>query len=347
MEIKDKILVTVATDLNHTYESASDIIGREGEGNISRLKIAIPDKLSDYAVYIDFKKPNGEKIRTPQLKVESGVATYDVPLYLLSDSGELKVQLVFQNRDGTIWKSSKKRYFIQKSINALDDIPEGEKEDFLTEAQKVINQLSGEVTAIAELLSDDEDFVDAVISKLENPTYVNTIENSPLKFFVGTQAQYDALFASEKEGLFAIITDDTAKDELFQTIEDLKEAETANIDRFNVYNERISNIESDFDDLKNNIKWQPPLLDNLGGQLNNAGYHIVNVLYGDIQAFLCFGVVYWDGMHSTTCPSTNILGVEYTLDIGSDGSLTVFKIANNTHSTLANCTFYVNRLGGI
>lgn len=53
-------------------------------------------------------------------------------------------------------------------------------------------------------------------------TTIKTINGTPLKFFVGEQAEYDALTAEEKEGLFAIITNDATKDGLLEDIEELQ-----------------------------------------------------------------------------------------------------------------------------
>lgn len=156
--MEDKILVNLGTD--HTYECATDIIGREGEGSTTQLQISIPEKLIGCSVYLDFEKSNGEKLRTPKLKIENGKAVYDVVQYLLTDDGELKVQAVLITGDSKIWKSSKKTYHIQDSINALEEIPD--KEDFMSEAQRVLDELSGEIEALAEMLANDEDFVDAV-----------------------------------------------------------------------------------------------------------------------------------------------------------------------------------------
>lgn len=124
--MEDKILVNLNTD--HTFECAVDIIGREGEGGTTQLELTIPEKLIGCSVYLDFEKPNGETLRTPKLKIENGKAVYDVVQYLLTDEGEIKAQAVLITGDGKIWKSSKKKYFIQNSINALEEIPE--KEDF-------------------------------------------------------------------------------------------------------------------------------------------------------------------------------------------------------------------------
>lgn len=135
--MEDKILVNLSAD--HVYECTTDIIGREGEGNTTRLEITIPEKLNDCSVYLDFEKPNGEKFRTPKLSIENGKAVYDVVQYLLTDDGEIKAQAVLISSDGKIWKSSKKKYIIQNSINAFEEPPN--KEDFMTEAQRVLDEL--------------------------------------------------------------------------------------------------------------------------------------------------------------------------------------------------------------
>lgn len=119
--MKDKILVSIVAD--HTFESDTNIIGRSGEGGIAQFKITLTDDMLDCEVYLDFEKPNGEKFRTEQLRIVNGVVTYDVPKYLLTENGELKVQLVLKNANDEVWKSSVKRYDNLESINATEEIP--------------------------------------------------------------------------------------------------------------------------------------------------------------------------------------------------------------------------------
>lgn len=52
-------------------------------------------------------------------------------------------------------------------------------------------------------------------------TTIKTITGTPLKFFVGRQAEYDALSDEEKTNLFAIISNDTTKVNLEEAIADL------------------------------------------------------------------------------------------------------------------------------
>ena len=53
-------------------------------------------------------------------------------------------------------------------------------------------------------------------------TTIKTINGTPLKFFVGEQAAYDALTDEEKKDLFAIITNDTTKDGIMTALEKLQ-----------------------------------------------------------------------------------------------------------------------------
>ena len=51
---------------------------------------------------------------------------------------------------------------------------------------------------------------------------IKTINNTALKFFVGSQSEYDALPEMDKQNLFAIITDDTTREDMTAFLEDLK-----------------------------------------------------------------------------------------------------------------------------
>lgn len=119
--MKDKILVNVVTD--HAFECDTNIIGRAGEGGTARFEITLTDEMCDCSVYLDFEKPNGETYRTDPLTVVNNVVVYDIPVYLLSESGEIKVQLVLIGKDGSVWKSEEKKYANLESINATTSVP--------------------------------------------------------------------------------------------------------------------------------------------------------------------------------------------------------------------------------
>ena len=64
-------------------------------------------------------------------------------------------------------------------------------------------------------------------------TTIKTINGKPLKFFVGEQAAYDALTKEQQKDVFAIITNDTTKEELLNTLETLRVQVTSNDTRVN------------------------------------------------------------------------------------------------------------------
>lgn len=207
--MKDSIRVTVSAD--HTLECSTNVIGRAGESETAQFEIAVPEKLRAWWTYVEFRKPNGETFRTANLEVaQTGIATYKVPLYLLSEDGEIEVQLVFQNEKGKIWKSATKKYIIDGSINATEEVPI--KEDFVAQAQALIDIINGEVQEIADALAVNSAFADAVVEACGGQTKVNTIDGQALKFWVGTQKEYDDIWVKDPNTLYYIDGDTTYAD---------------------------------------------------------------------------------------------------------------------------------------
>lgn len=68
---------------------------------------------------------------------------------------------------------------------------------------------------------------------------IRTINDQPLRFFVGSQAEYNGLTDAEKHGLFAVITDDVTKDGIEAAINELNEARTAHEERIAANEENI------------------------------------------------------------------------------------------------------------
>ena len=155
--MKDKIRATLTKD--HIYKCPTSVIGRGGENKCTQLEITLDECLCDKWVYIDFVKPNGSKYKTPKLDVVENKVTYDISNSLLQEAGHLRVQVVLQNEKGEVWKSNIKIYNVIPSINATDDIPN--QDDFITEAQKLINEFEDVVDVIKvdgtgnKYLSDD------------------------------------------------------------------------------------------------------------------------------------------------------------------------------------------------
>lgn len=164
--MKDKIPVTLND--NHMYSCAVNVIAYNNENDVSQLEITLDDRLLDYWVFIDFEKPDGTKIKTPKLNTVGNVATYVIPRSLVDQDGSLKAQIVLQNEEDVVWKSSIKTYRVKSSINATDDIPEEEREDFITEAQKLLEEIkqNGGGT-ITDVLVDGISVVDNKIANIQ------------------------------------------------------------------------------------------------------------------------------------------------------------------------------------
>lgn len=139
-----KTIISVYLGRDHIYNCNTNFIGRSGENESTQFQIKFEECLCDSWVYIDFVKPDGTKYKTPKLDIIDNVVIYDVTNELLTDKGTLKAQIVLQNEEGIVWKSTVKTYEIIQSINATDDIPD--KEDFITEAQRLLNEVEEGLT---------------------------------------------------------------------------------------------------------------------------------------------------------------------------------------------------------
>lgn len=135
---KDTIHVVIGED--HSFNCTAVTIGRTGEHSITQLEIEIPEKLNTFWAYLDFKKPKGETVRTGALEISNSKIEYDIPNGLLDENGNLEVQLVMEDENGKAWKSATKKYVVLKSIDAESDVTEEQKENFFTEAQKILDE---------------------------------------------------------------------------------------------------------------------------------------------------------------------------------------------------------------
>ena len=140
--MKDKICATLTKD--HIYICDGGVIGRSGENECTQLEITLDECLCDKWIYIDFSKPDGTTYKTPKLDVIGNKVIYDIPNALLDQKGQLKVQVVLQDENGEVWKSTIKSYGVNPSINATDDIEN--KDDFITEAQRLLNEVEEGLT---------------------------------------------------------------------------------------------------------------------------------------------------------------------------------------------------------
>lgn len=155
--MRDIIKATIGAD--HFLKCPTYTIARNGEGLTPRFSITIPEGLCEYWAYIDFKKANGETFKTPRIDISECVMSYDIDGSVLDVEGKLEVQVVFQNGDGEIWKTYVKEFAVRYSINAADDIPD--KQDFITEAQKLLDELSDR-SGVNDILGDIESLLGGI-----------------------------------------------------------------------------------------------------------------------------------------------------------------------------------------
>lgn len=156
---KDTLSVIVGDD--HSFACSVVTLGRTGENAVSQLEINIPEELSGFWAYLDFKKASGKTIKTPRLDIVNNKIEYDIPGGLLDESGNIEVQLVLESENGEIWKSSTKKFVVLKSIDAGDDIPEAES--FISEAQKILDETVETTNAfIAEAKEENEAFKEEI-----------------------------------------------------------------------------------------------------------------------------------------------------------------------------------------
>lgn len=91
---------------------------------------------------------------------------------------------------------------------------------------------------------------------IENLQKLKTVTGGTIKFFVGTQAEYDALTDAQKQDLFALITDDTTHADLLKQLEDITNINNEASDKFETiaqtlvnHGENIAELYASADDL--------------------------------------------------------------------------------------------------
>ena len=211
------------------------------------------------------------------------------------------------------------------------------KEQILTAIEQAVNE--GKISNI------DAGFV----------TTVKTINGTPLRFFVGTQSEYELLTDADKDGCFALITNDNTAEAineaiagLTQELADLAEGLTKKIDdnKNGLINDLVEGdlvphysqeasvaTKATTTSFTNNS-----LQDNGGGLLLGEGYFFfcldTDELIGNSITPTClrynFGVVYVDNTYTTYTP---VVG-SYYLTIDNNFGVRVWKDGVNVTSTL-------------
>ena len=180
-------------------------------------------------------------------------------------------------------------------------------------------------------------------------TTVKTITGNPLRFFVGEQSEYDCLSDHQKENLFAIITNDTTKDELLDALERLT----------NSYNDCEKTVTSLFTGTgvvkKAETATKATKADNLDlgeptnptdNALPGEGYYLICADYRvqplNLLILLNFGALYWDGETQTGAQGYGA----YSMSIDSLGRVSInMKNGDVNEDITANCNIKIKQIG--
>ena len=227
-------------------------------------------------------------------------------------------------------------------------------------------------------------------SPSDNPlpafNFVTTINGHVLKFFVGTKAEYNELPFNEREGLFALITDDTTRAELEASIDELNEKVDAMVDaerdamvdemvkyvqgvqdgdtivpkaaqaHYTPDGRSLNELANRVDAVEDILTEEPPTVvePTSGGSpwLVDKGYYYVELrkftsVFGSNVIFPV-GIIYWESGRDLLT-MVEYCGNTYDVNIGSDGRFWVREY-NHTTSKWDTVTdefdIYVHKLGG-
>lgn len=160
----------------HELRGNGYFLGRCKENICECLTITIEDELLHTKwPYLEFKVNNGDKFSTERLVITDGVLKYDIPNGLLED-GKVKIQVVFRDETGFVWKSFVREFAVGESLCVADDLPI-QYPDFITEAQVILDEYEELYDEILDgKVMSTNDFTDADKEKLDGLTNYDDTE---------------------------------------------------------------------------------------------------------------------------------------------------------------------------
>ena len=151
-------------------------------------------------------------------------------------------------------------------------------------------------------------------------TTLKTINGKGLKFFFGTQAEYETLTAAEKSSLFAIITNDTSREAFLTAVEELQNrAESLEIRTGNVESiaadltERTAMLESRTEDIL------PFQIVTFGAALQGNSWYFGFITTSD--GIFNISLFYWRDAIEAKFPAA----YPFTLKVNRDGTYKAMK----------------------
>ena len=156
---------------------------------------------------------------------------------------------------------------------------------------------------------------------------IKTVNDSTLRIFVGTRAEYEKLGDAQRENLIGFITDDDSGDVLAQVREDISQV-----------SEGLSQVSKDLEE-GSGIVFRAPTYNATKKLADGAGYYYIKADTGaGISHSYDLGLVYYGGEGSSM---QTVVG-DYNLIVDGDGKLTLFE---NGAIITENCSFYTAKLG--
>lgn len=120
-------VISASVGLDHIFNCTRKKIARVGEDDVICLEITLASELCNCWAYLDFKRADEKPYRSQKLEIVDNKISYNIPKAVLNVAGELWVQVVLQKESGATWKSYSKKYFVDESVNAVDEIPYTDK----------------------------------------------------------------------------------------------------------------------------------------------------------------------------------------------------------------------------
>lgn len=156
-------------------------------------------------------------------------------------------------------------------------------------------------------------------------TTLKTINGKPLKFFYGTQAEYDALTAEQKAGLFALITNDTTKEGLLEAIASLN-SRTDILEKITEdLKGRAESLEGRADSLEEKTATILPHKNVADAVLPSEGWYFGHIYSSDLDKNLYIPLFYWNKSGVAEYPAA----LPYSLKVERDGTCKAIKAEAN------------------
>ena len=197
---------------------------------------------------------------------------------------------------------------------------------------------SGAVWSSVDYLQTDENTIyrDSTNGKVK-VFGVKTINDTTLKFFVGTQSEYEALTDVQKQDLFAIITDDATREDYDARIGTLITVvdEIINDDKWTVMQAKKDSSGNMINEYVNRITFGSGSIDKVGSIIlhrGNGSSTMGKMMYADTDTN--DGLGYQDGIISGNQSDVSI----------SNGKITVL---HSSESTFAYTTDYAGNAGSL